>query len=61
VAVGRVDRNAQLRWARLVSVSALSFVVPVALGALFNREHLNLRQEVAILFSLVSLFLLAQA
>jgi drug/metabolite transporter (DMT)-like permease len=47
--------------ALVASVSALSFVVPVGLGALFNREHLNLRQEIAILFSLVSLFLLAQA
>jgi drug/metabolite transporter (DMT)-like permease len=44
----------------VASVGALSLVVPIVLGALFDGEHLTLRQEATILLSLFSLLLLAQ-
>lgn len=44
----------------VVSVGALSLVVPIVLGVVFDHEHLSARQEAAVLFSLVSLVLLAQ-
>jgi drug/metabolite transporter (DMT)-like permease len=44
----------------VASVGALSLIVPILLGAMFDGEHLRLRQEAAIIFSLLSLLLLAR-
>lgn len=44
----------------VASVGALSLLVPIVCGAIFDAERLALRQELALLFSLVSLLLLAR-